>query len=70
MGFKLVLPVTAGLSMLALIFEMDIGKIKLTNLMLYGPGGYKFSDYIRVGFPLALVFWISAVYFLPILWPI
>ncbi|MBT5224391.1 MAG: SLC13 family permease [Candidatus Marinimicrobia bacterium] len=41
-----------------------------TNLMVYGPGGYKFSDYIRVGFPLALVFWISAVYFLPILWPI
>jgi di/tricarboxylate transporter len=41
-----------------------------TNLMVYGPGGYKFSDYIRVGFPLALVFWITAVYFLPILWPI
>ena len=41
-----------------------------TNLMVYGPGGYKFSDYIRVGFPLALIFWITAVYFLPILWPI
>ena len=41
-----------------------------TNLMVYGPGGYKFSDYIRVGFPLALVFWITAIYFLPILWPI
>jgi di/tricarboxylate transporter len=41
-----------------------------TNLMVYGPGGYKFSDYIRVGFPLALVFWFIAIYFLPILWPI
>ena len=40
-----------------------------TNLMVYGPGGYKFSDYIRVGFPLALIFWFSAIYFLPILWP-
>ncbi|MBT3180196.1 MAG: TRAP transporter large permease subunit [Candidatus Marinimicrobia bacterium] len=41
-----------------------------TNLMVYGPGGYKFSDYIRVGFPLALIFWGTAVYFLPIFWPI
>lgn len=40
-----------------------------TNLMVYGPGGYKFSDYIRVGFPLALIFFISAVYLLPKLWP-
>ena len=29
--------------------------------MVYGPGGYKFSDYIRVGFPLALVFWFIAI---------
>ncbi len=41
-----------------------------TNLMVYGPGGYKFSDYIRVGFPLALIFWLTAIYILPILWPI
>ena len=41
-----------------------------TNLMVYGPGGYKFSDYIRVGFPLALIFWFTAVTFLPILWPV
>lgn len=41
-----------------------------TNLMVYGPGGYKFSDYIRVGFPLAFIFWIMAIYLLPILWPI
>ncbi len=26
-----------------------------TNLMVYGPGGYKFSDYLRVGIPLDLV---------------
>ena len=40
-----------------------------TNLMVYGPGGYKFSDYIRVGFPLAIIFWLTAIYFLPNLWP-
>ena len=41
-----------------------------TNLMVYGPGGYKFSDYIRVGFPLAFIFWVMAIFILPILWPI
>jgi|TARA_B110000438_G_scaffold25953_1_gene24553 di/tricarboxylate transporter len=41
-----------------------------TNLMVYGPGGYKFSDYLRVGFPLAFIFWVIAIFVLPILWPI
>ena len=41
-----------------------------TNLMVYGPGGYKFSDYIRVGLPLAFIFWITAIFVLPILWPL
>jgi len=41
-----------------------------TNLMVYGPGGYKFSDYIRVGFPLAILFWITAILLLPIIWPV
>ncbi|MFB6244463.1 MAG: SLC13 family permease, partial [Halobaculum sp.] len=27
-----------------------------TNLFVYGPGGYKFSDYVRVGGPLQLLF--------------
>jgi di/tricarboxylate transporter len=27
-----------------------------TNLFVYGPGGYKFTDYLRVGAPLQLVF--------------
>lgn len=27
-----------------------------TNLMVYGPDGYKFTDYVRVGAPLQLVF--------------
>ncbi len=26
-----------------------------TNLMVYGPGGYRFSDYARVGIPLTVV---------------
>jgi len=41
-----------------------------TNLMVYGPGGYKFSDYIRVGLPLAIIFWLTAIFVLPIIWPV
>ncbi|MEK7225550.1 MAG: SLC13 family permease, partial [Bacteroidota bacterium] len=32
-----------------------------TNLMVYGPGGYKFRDYIRVGWGLSLLFMITCV---------
>ena len=38
-----------------------------TNLMVYGPGGYKFIDYIKVGLPLAVIFWISAIFILPLI---
>ena len=40
-----------------------------TNLMVYGPGGYKFSDYIRVGLPLSITLWVMAVILIPMLWP-
>ncbi|MFH1852605.1 MAG: SLC13 family permease [Candidatus Neomarinimicrobiota bacterium] len=40
-----------------------------TNLMVYGPGGYKFRDYLKVGMPLALILLISATILIPILWP-
>jgi len=40
-----------------------------TNLMVYGPGGYKFTDYIRTGLPLAIILWIMATIFIPIFWP-
>lgn len=40
-----------------------------TNLMVYGPGGYKFSDFIKVGLPLSIALWIMATIFIPILWP-
>jgi di/tricarboxylate transporter len=37
--------------------------------MVYGPGGYKFSDYVRVGLPLSITFWLIASFVIPILWP-
>ncbi|MFC7045415.1 SLC13 family permease [Halobacteriaceae archaeon GCM10025711] len=41
-----------------------------TNLMVYGPGGYKFSDYIRVGAPLQLLFTVVTTLGIVAFWPL
>ncbi len=40
-----------------------------TNLMVFGPGGYRYSDYIKVGLPLGIILWIISVIMIPIIWP-
>ena len=40
-----------------------------TNLMVYGPGGYRFSDYLRFGAPLSLIIWVITVVIAPVVWP-
>ncbi|MCP4643639.1 MAG: SLC13 family permease [bacterium] len=40
-----------------------------TNLMVYGPGGYRFSDFVRVGLPLNIILLISATILIPLVWP-
>ena len=40
-----------------------------TNLLVYGPGGYRFSDYLKLGIPLNLLVLILGSVFIPILWP-
>jgi len=40
-----------------------------TNLMVYGPGGYRFSDYLRIGVLLDLVVWAVTVLVAPLVWP-
>jgi di/tricarboxylate transporter len=39
-----------------------------TNLMVYGPGGYKFMDYVRFGLPLTLIVGIIAMLVIPRVW--
>ncbi len=40
-----------------------------TNLMVYGPGGYRFTDYLRLGIPLDLLFLVITVLLAPVFWP-
>ncbi|MEO0826485.1 MAG: SLC13 family permease [Cyanobacteria bacterium J06639_16] len=40
-----------------------------TNLMVYGPGGYRFTDFMRVGIPLNLIFALMTVAIAPLVFP-
>lgn len=39
------------------------------NLLVYGPGGYRYLDFTRVGLPLNVLFLIIAVVVIPLWWP-
>jgi di/tricarboxylate transporter len=41
-----------------------------TNLFVYGPGGYRYRDYLRVGTPLNLVLFAVAMFVIPWYWPL
>ena len=40
-----------------------------THMMVFGPGGYRFTDFMRVGIPLNLMMWITAIILIPLIWP-
>ena len=39
-----------------------------TNLMVYGPGGYKYTDFLRLGLPLQVLVGISTITIIALLW--
>lgn len=40
-----------------------------TNLMVYGPGGYQYKDFVRMGVPLNLILFALATLIIPLIWP-
>jgi di/tricarboxylate transporter len=62
MPFVIVIMVGASAS-----FATPIGY--QTNLMVYGPGGYRFTDFLRVGIPINLLFWLITVMVTPLVFP-
>ena len=41
-----------------------------TNMLVYGPGGYRFTDFVRVGLPLNLSIGLLASLLIPVIWPL
>ncbi|MBT3140988.1 SLC13 family permease [Phaeobacter gallaeciensis] len=41
-----------------------------TNMLVYGPGGYRFTDFMRVGIPLNLTVGLLASALIPVIWPL
>ena len=39
-----------------------------THMMIYGPGGYRFSDYIKFGVPLNMIAWVVTCTIIPFIW--
>ena len=40
------------------------------NILVMGPGGYRFVDYLKVGVPLTIIVFIAVMILLPVFWPL
>lgn len=61
MAFAVVVAIAASAS-----FITPIGY--QTNLIVYGPGGYKFTDYAKVGFPLSIIVMVTTLSVVNVVW--
>jgi len=41
-----------------------------TNMMVYGPGGYRFTDFTKVGLPLNIIVMLVSALLIPVIWPL
>jgi di/tricarboxylate transporter len=41
-----------------------------TNTFVYGAGGYRFMDFVRIGVPLNIIMWVAATLVIPLFWPL
>ncbi|MEO5959227.1 MAG: SLC13 family permease [Opitutaceae bacterium] len=41
-----------------------------TNTLVFGAGGYRFGDFLRLGLPINVIYWILASIFVPLFWPL
>ena len=41
-----------------------------THMMVYGPGGYRFTDFLRIGIPMDILCWIIAMITIPLVFPL
>ncbi|MCB0155388.1 MAG: sodium-coupled transporter, partial [Anaerolineae bacterium] len=41
-----------------------------SNILVFGPGGYKFTDFVKVGFGLTVLYMLLVAFVLPLVWPL
>ena len=39
------------------------------NMMVFGPGGYRFSDFLKIGIPMNIIAWVIMSFLIPMVWP-
>jgi di/tricarboxylate transporter len=41
-----------------------------THMLVYGPGGYRFTDFAKIGIPMNLIIWAANMLIVNLIWPI